>query len=154
MNKIVSRKFTLQDQLDFAALSGDYNPAHIDSLYARRTIFGRAVVHGVHLLMGGLESFLSVEKLDSINITNIRADFWKSIGLNEEVVYSWEYMPSGKIVLQINSDDILHVKCSFTLIPNNKCCNNTVERERERENLKIVLISSQLILLERKELCN
>jgi hypothetical protein len=124
MNKIVSRKFTLQDQQGFAALSGDFNPVHVDPLYARRTIFGKAVVHGVHLLMWAFESFLSAEKSDSIQITNIRADFWKSIGLNEEVLCTWEHTSAGKIILQISSDDILYVKCSFTLIPNNKYCDN------------------------------
>ena len=31
----------------FAALSGDYNPLHMDSGYARRTHLGRRVVHGM-----------------------------------------------------------------------------------------------------------
>jgi hypothetical protein len=134
MNKIISRKFTLQDQLDFAALSGDFNPVHVDPLYARRTLFGKAVVHGVHLLMWGFESFLSVEKTDSSHITNIRADFWKSIGLDEEVFCTWEQTATGKIVLQISSDDILYVKCSFSLIPSDSSYNNYVDDTFQLQN--------------------
>jgi hypothetical protein len=127
MNQIRSRKFTLQDQQDFAALSGDFNPVHVDPLYARRTLFGKAVVHGVHLLMWGLESFLSTEKTDSSQITNIRADFWKSIGLHEEVFCTWEQTATGKIILQIKSDNILYVKYSFSLNTVDSSYDNNVE---------------------------
>jgi len=47
--------FKLQDQLSFAELSGDYNPMHIDLVKARRMYFNRAVVHGIHLLLNGLD---------------------------------------------------------------------------------------------------
>jgi hypothetical protein len=135
MNQVVARKFTLQDQQDFAALSGDFNPVHIDPLYARRTIFGKLAVHGVHLLMWGLESFLSAEKTDSTCISHIRADFWKSVDINETLICSWEHTPKGKIILKITDDDILYMKCSFTLISNNQCCNKK-EQIIERENVQ------------------
>jgi len=35
----------------FARLSGDYNPLHLDALYARRLQFGGMVVHGVHHML-------------------------------------------------------------------------------------------------------
>ena len=47
--------FSLNDQLDFAALSGDYNPLHVDPQAARRSLFGRPVVHGIHLALWALE---------------------------------------------------------------------------------------------------
>lgn len=39
----------------FAALSGDYNPLHVDPLTARRLIFGSTVAHGIHVLLTALE---------------------------------------------------------------------------------------------------
>jgi hypothetical protein len=42
-------------QYRFAGLSGDFNPLHVDPLYARRTVFGEPVAHGVHLALWGLE---------------------------------------------------------------------------------------------------
>jgi len=52
---MTGRSFSLDDQMAFAALSGDYNPLHVDPLAARRTPFGRPVVHGVHLVLWALQ---------------------------------------------------------------------------------------------------
>jgi 3-oxoacyl-[acyl-carrier protein] reductase len=45
----VSRTFTHQDVLAFAAVSGDHSPLHVDAGYAATTEFGKQVVHGVLL---------------------------------------------------------------------------------------------------------
>ena len=45
----VSRVFSVDDVLAFAALSGDYSPLHVDPVYAASTEFGAPVVHGVLL---------------------------------------------------------------------------------------------------------
>lgn len=52
------RAFSQQDQDDFAAYSGDFNPMHVDPVYARRSIAGAPVVHGMHLLLWALETAL------------------------------------------------------------------------------------------------
>lgn len=53
---IAQRTFSHADQLAFAALSGDFNPLHVDPVLARRTPFGEPVVHGVHLLLWAMAS--------------------------------------------------------------------------------------------------
>src|SRR5437879_962428 len=50
-----SRRFTFEDQLEFAEISGDWNPMHVDPIAARRTIYGGVVVHGIHSLLWALE---------------------------------------------------------------------------------------------------
>lgn len=45
----ISRAFTNQDVLAFAAVSGDYSPLHVDPAYAQGTEFGAQVVHGILL---------------------------------------------------------------------------------------------------------
>lgn len=45
------------DQQRFADASRDLNPLHMDPLFARRTPFGRQVVHGVHTLLWALDRF-------------------------------------------------------------------------------------------------
>jgi|ERR1700730_1056843 len=46
-----SRKFTLEDQIEFVEISGDWNPVHVNPIAARRTIYGGVVVHGIHSLL-------------------------------------------------------------------------------------------------------
>lgn len=40
------RKFDKQAVLDFATLTGDFNPVHFDEAYAANTIFKKPIVHG------------------------------------------------------------------------------------------------------------
>jgi acyl dehydratase len=40
------RTITEADLFAFAALSGDWNPIHVDEEFARGTLYGRRVVHG------------------------------------------------------------------------------------------------------------
>ncbi len=58
--KTVGRSFSMQDQIRFAELSGDWNPIHVDSVAARRLMFGEPVVHGVHLLCWYLNEAASI----------------------------------------------------------------------------------------------
>ena len=58
---LASRTFTEADQSEFAAVSGDRNPMHLDALLARRTQAGVPVVHGVHLLLWGLDALARAE---------------------------------------------------------------------------------------------
>jgi 3-hydroxybutyryl-CoA dehydratase len=43
---IYSFKFTQEEVIKFAEASGDCNPIHLDSSYAKNTIFGRTIIHG------------------------------------------------------------------------------------------------------------
>jgi hypothetical protein len=51
-----SRTFPPADVEAFAAVSGDWNPAHVDALAARRLIAGGPIVHGVHVLLWALDA--------------------------------------------------------------------------------------------------
>ncbi len=42
-----TKTITEQDVFAFANASGDHNPLHIDEAYARKTIFGQRVAHGI-----------------------------------------------------------------------------------------------------------
>jgi 3-hydroxybutyryl-CoA dehydratase len=45
-----SRKITEADVLSFASLTGDRHPIHYDDEYAKKSRFGRPIVHGLHLV--------------------------------------------------------------------------------------------------------
>jgi 3-hydroxybutyryl-CoA dehydratase len=57
----LSKTITEQDVVDFARLSGDGNPLHLDEAYARGTRFGGRIAHG--LLVAGLISAVLGTKL-------------------------------------------------------------------------------------------
>ena len=42
----LSKKFTADNVKEFANLTGDFNPLHIDEDYSNNTHFGRCIVHG------------------------------------------------------------------------------------------------------------
>lgn len=54
---LATRTFTSADQRWFADASGDHNPMHVDSVAARRTMFGQTVVHGMHVALWGLDQW-------------------------------------------------------------------------------------------------
>ena len=41
------KKVTQEDVLKFAELSGDFNPIHVDEEYAKNSIFGQRIAHGM-----------------------------------------------------------------------------------------------------------
>jgi NADP-dependent 3-hydroxy acid dehydrogenase YdfG len=79
-------QFTLADQLAFAKLSGDYNPIHVDPVVARRNLFGRLVVHGIHSVLWALNQWLKTVQAP-VRLTRIQANFIKPIFLEEEITY-------------------------------------------------------------------
>ncbi len=68
------RTFTPADQVNFAALSGDANPLHLDPVAARRTPAGTPVVHGIHALLWALETLAAGGQLRA-PIGTIKAQF-------------------------------------------------------------------------------
>jgi acyl dehydratase len=80
--KLTSRTFDHDDQLQFARASGDHNDVHIDPISARRSIVGRQVVHGVHLVLWAIDGFLSTSPR---GVERITASFRKPVFLDENV---------------------------------------------------------------------
>ena len=67
---------------DFARLSGDFNPPHVDPVAARRSPFGTNLVHGVHGLMWALDS-LSAKIGYPVAWQSLRATFYNPIFVGE-----------------------------------------------------------------------
>ena len=81
---MIQQSFSLGDQVDFAKLSGDYNPAHLDPIKARRMCFGQPIVHGIHVLFWALEAFFC-KNYGSLKLDSLKASFNQPIGLNQTV---------------------------------------------------------------------
>jgi hypothetical protein len=82
-----TRIFTEEDQLVFAAFSGDYNPIHMDSVESRRTLGGQRIVHGINCLMWVLDEFYDQKKL---RVSKLKVRFIKPIFLYEPISFAWD----------------------------------------------------------------
>ena len=94
---------SLQSQSNFAELSGDFNPVHLDPLCARRTMFGQIITHGIHNVLRSLEIFL---KERPFSLERLTVNFRNPIFLKEDVV-----------IIPVNISDIsatLRLQCGGT----------------------------------------
>lgn len=78
------RTFDLESQNRFAELSGDYNPAHVDAVAARRTQAGAPIVHGIHSLLWLLE-WLCRAGIPLPAAANLEVQFKRPIYVGNEV---------------------------------------------------------------------
>ena len=95
------RRFSEADQIDFAALSGDRNPLHIDPLVSRRLLFGRWVVHGVHTLLWALDAYCA-QAGESVALASLNVEFKAPVSPGDECSVSVAEK-RGRIVLEVKS---------------------------------------------------
>jgi len=73
----------------FAEVSGDYNPIHLDEDYAKTTRFGRRIAHG--MILGAITSRLLNEKIGSGGIYLAQSlKFTNPVSIDEEIVFELE----------------------------------------------------------------
>lgn len=99
---VPTRRFTLQDQLAFAALSGDRNPIHVDPVQARRLLFGGPVVHGAHLVLWSLDRLAAagyrIRALD-----RVEAKFVSALLVGEDVTMEPGDVIAGAVRVRLRS---------------------------------------------------
>jgi NAD(P)-dependent dehydrogenase (short-subunit alcohol dehydrogenase family) len=81
---LVSRTFGAEDQARFAAMSGDFNPIHLDPMAARRTYAGEVVVHGMHLLIWLVDS-IKAQFPDIFQLSALKVRFREPVYLGQRV---------------------------------------------------------------------
>jgi NAD(P)-dependent dehydrogenase (short-subunit alcohol dehydrogenase family) len=115
------RVFSVDDQLAFARLSGDYNPIHLDPVAARRLLFGQPVVHGMHALLWAFDGWLA-ETNAALRIKNLRVRFRASIALNVsvELVAHPKSATDIQLELVVDKSKLLTASVSFELRSGNE----------------------------------
>lgn len=78
---MITHQFSLSDSKLFAKLSGDNNPIHVDEVIARRLLYGRPVVHGIHVLLRSLDYWVK-EKKGVIAFHSLKAKFFLPVFLD------------------------------------------------------------------------
>ena len=85
------RTVTEADIVNFAGISGDYNPLHIDEEFAKKTRFGARIAHGVLTL-------------------SIMTGLWARLGILEGTVEAFYGIERLRFTKPVYIGDTLHVK--------------------------------------------
>lgn len=102
----------LQEQ--FAALSGDRNPMHMDAVAARRTQAGLPVVHGVHTLLWALDS-LAANGLIEQPLLRARVRFlkWAYVGDEAELTVAVEGPNPARVEVSVGGLAVLTADLTY-----------------------------------------
>jgi MaoC like domain len=129
VSALSSRRFTLEDQLEFAEISGDWNPMHVDAIAARRTIYGEVVVHGIHALLWALDCVAHTSG-GKRGLSHLNTKFKRQVHLNELISckllqpvnkdFKLCLEAKGKIVVQIKGS-FSQSRCEITDLPEKIC---------------------------------
>ena len=104
-----SEQFTISEQQnhEFAKLSGDYNPLHVNPLYSRRLQFGQPVVHGIHHLLRVWDAAsLSIPSFPKTQPIEINATFPSPVSVDQTIEYDCQTAPDQlSVVLTAHSEN-------------------------------------------------
>jgi acyl dehydratase/NAD(P)-dependent dehydrogenase (short-subunit alcohol dehydrogenase family) len=139
---VCDRVFTMHDQRAFADLSGDVNPLHVDPIAARRLLFGRAVVHGVHLLLWALDEHAA--RSGPWRYELIKAQFARPVGVDERVECHWTAGP-GQAEAELRSGGVVCTKIRVKLTAiSHQGSGPRVERGRPEQHSPRILADSEI----------
>ncbi len=115
-----SYKITQDNLCDFALLSGDYNPIHIDSIYAKHSFFGMQIVYGIYQVLFSLNHFFmhkqaSICNTNTLRILKIRGDFHHALHIDTPFVLQFNKI--DKIDNANNGGGGANPSCVFYPIP-------------------------------------
>jgi NAD(P)-dependent dehydrogenase (short-subunit alcohol dehydrogenase family) len=100
---IATLQFRMRDQRQFARLSGDFNPLHLDPIASRRAAAGEPIVHGIHLLLCALEAHF--RRRSSAGPFTVSARFQRPALLGDSIAV--ESTGEGHLQLTIDRGDPL-----------------------------------------------
>lgn len=99
----LQRIFTKDDQAWFAARTGDWNPLHVDPVAARRTLFGRPVVHGVHVLCWAVDVALAGLEVGR-RVLRLRASFEHPLPVGSPARIRFESEGDDRVKINVEAD--------------------------------------------------
>lgn len=105
------RSFDQGDQDWFASLTGDRNPIHVDPVYARRTLAGAPVVHGIHLLLWALDEI--AERFNNSVPSRISVSFDRFLLVGETAIVQIAWHDRQRAALRIEAQGV--ACCSIDL---------------------------------------
>src|SRR6185437_13065293 len=113
-NMATTRYFSEDNQQQFAKLTGDWNPMHMDAIAARRTQPGAPVVHGIHTLLWALE-WMAAQIPEFRFVRQIKVDFCKWVYVGTTASLTITTSNSKEIKARITVGDIVAAKVTVIL---------------------------------------
>jgi acyl dehydratase/NAD(P)-dependent dehydrogenase (short-subunit alcohol dehydrogenase family) len=111
---LANRAFSAAHQHEFARISGDFNPMHLDADFARRTQMGVPVVHGIHTLLWALDAALLSNPLD---VQNLRARFHQPLFPGETATLAITSQAETSLNLEVTMDGIVIAAIKASTLP-------------------------------------
>lgn len=91
-----TKSVTGYDIYSFAAVTGDFNPAHVNTEYASETAFGKTIAHGI-LSIGFISNVLGTQLPGPGSITvGMECDFKKPVFIGDTITASVEVIKKDK----------------------------------------------------------
>ena len=114
---MITRTFSLENQISFAEISGDFNPLHVDPIIARRLLYGDPAVHGIHAALWAIDVWLKKNGY-IVNLTSLKIEFLLPIVINQPVQYLCvdETKDSFYISILISGKKAVSIKASFLIV--------------------------------------
>lgn len=112
---MTSRTFSQNDQDAFARLSGDFNPLHVDPVHARRLMFGKPAVHGVHTLLWCLDCWAASFDY-GIVLTSLAATFSKPVRVGAAVEFRIRKQDdsTARLIAVVEDETVLRADIAWT----------------------------------------
>ncbi len=102
------KKFDYNEQKNFALLSGDFNPIHLNKIKARKYFTGQIIVHGINIFLYLLE-ILVVKNL--YFLANYKIKFKKYIRVDEYFHIYWDNEKKQIKAINKNNEILCEVRC-------------------------------------------
>ncbi len=99
------RRFSMEDQRLFAKLSGDYNKLHIDEIAARRYMFGKPVVHGIHQLLWSLNGCFAEIGQRGRTLTSLRVTFRNRLLVGDAIKVQIKTLADNFVKLELSGSN-------------------------------------------------
>ncbi|WP_419828074.1 SDR family NAD(P)-dependent oxidoreductase [Sphingomonas sp.] len=110
----LERSFGSREQESFAAVSGDFNPIHVDPVAVRRTLPARLVVHGVHILFWALGVAADEIGTDLPPVARIRVRFLRFTYVDDRVSALVTARSGEEMRLRVTSGDVVRAEIRIT----------------------------------------
>jgi acyl dehydratase len=111
-----THRFSEEDRIDFAEISGDANPLHMDPIEARRTLMGAPIVHGMHLVLLALEA-VNGELDQALRLARLHARFLSPVMVGDTV--EWRLVKTKgthwQLEVSVQDDPVLDLRIDWAL---------------------------------------